>query len=115
MTELITKEEYMEYFQQSLKKQGKERKALSHYMEEQFEKFNQLIDGVSKDSFWDVFPKILGIDAKLTLLIELVSFENFSNKDIIRIVQNDYKNYFKELCGYDLKMKSKPSMIFNVS
>lgn len=84
-------------------------------MEEQFEKLNQLIDGVSKDSFWDVFPEILGIDAKLTLLIQLVSFENFTSKDIIRIVQNDYKNYFKELCGYDLKMKSKPSMIFNVS
>lgn len=105
----------MEYFQQSLKKKEKERNALSRYMEEQFERLNQLIDGVSKDSFWDVFPEILGIDAKLTLLIELASFENFSNKDIIRIVENDYKNYFKELCGYDLKMKPKPSMIFNVS
>lgn len=68
-----------------------------------------------KIHFGMFFLKYLGIDAKLTLLIELVSFENFSNKDIIRIVEDDYKNYFKELCGYDLKIKPKPSMIFNVS
>ncbi|WP_441316288.1 DUF7006 family protein, partial [Enterococcus sp. PF-3] len=45
---------------------------------------------------------------------ELIVFDDFSNEDIIRIVENDYRTYFKELCGYDLSMDPKHSMIFNV-
>ncbi|WP_420026327.1 hypothetical protein [Enterococcus mundtii] len=29
---------------------------------------------------------------------------------MLRVVTNDYKDYFKELCGYDLK----PPMIFHI-
>ncbi|HAZ1244834.1 TPA: hypothetical protein J0V22_002711 [Enterococcus faecium] len=78
------------------------------YLDSQVEKLNQLIEGISHETFWQVFPKILGIDAKLTLLTELMPFEDFSNEEIIRIVENDYRDYFKELCGYDLRMKEKP-------
>lgn len=57
---------------------------------------------------------VLGIDAKLTLITELIPFDGFTNEEIIRIVENDYQDYFKELCGYDLKMIDKPSMIFHI-
>lgn len=104
----------MNQFQESVDKAGQERIVLKIYLNKQFQKLNQLIETISTETFWQVFPEILGIDAKLTLLTELIPFDDFSNEEIIRIVENDYQDYFKELCGYDLKMKDKYSMIFNL-
>lgn len=87
---------------------------LEDYLEKQLERLNQLIDEISKETFWKVFPKILGIDAKLSLLADLSKYEDFSEADIIRIIESDYQNYFKELCGYDLSMQTKYSIVFNV-
>lgn len=114
MTKLKTKNDYIKQFQALLDKAGPERKNLTTYLDSQVQKLDQLIESISQETFWQVFPKILGIDAKLALLTELIPFEDFSNEEIIRIVENDYKVYFKELCGYALKMKEKPSMIFHI-
>ena len=114
MTQLKTKDDYIKQFQEALNQAEPERKNLVIYLDSQVKKLDQLIEGISQETFWQVFPKILGLDAKLTLLTELMVFEDFSNEEIIRIVENDYKDYFKELCGYDLKTKDKPSIIFNV-
>lgn len=115
MTQLKSKNDYIKQFQAALDQSGAERTTLIIYLDSQFQKFYQLIESISQETFWQVFPEILGIDAKLTLLTELIPFEDFSNEEIIRIVENDYKDYFKELCGYDLKMKDKPSIIFHVA
>ena len=114
MTQLKTKNDYIKQFQVALDQSGPERTTLKTYLDSQFQKLDQLIEGVSQETFWQVFPEILGIDAKLTLVTELIPFEDFSNEEIIRIVENDYRDYFKELCGYNLKMKDMPSIIFNV-
>ncbi|MEB6088240.1 MULTISPECIES: DUF7006 family protein [Enterococcus] len=114
MNQLKTKTGYIKQFQEALAQADPERTTLAAYLDSQVKKLDQLIEGISQETFWQVFPNILGIDAKLTLLTELMPFEDFSNEEIVRIVENDYKDYFKELCGYDLKMKDKPSMIFHV-
>lgn len=114
MTQLKTKNDYIKQFQVAIDQSGSERITLKIYLDSQVQKLDQLIEGISQETFWQVFPKILGIDAKLMLLTELMPFEDFSNEEIIRIIENDYKDYFKELCGYDLKMKEKPSIIFHV-
>lgn len=114
MTQLKTKTDYIKQFQEALAQAEPERTTLATYLNSPVEKLDQLIESISHETFWQVFPKILGIDAKLTLLTELMPFEDFSNEEIIRIVENDYRDYFKELCGYDLKMKEKPSIIFHV-
>ncbi|MDA9461011.1 DUF7006 family protein [Enterococcus mundtii] len=45
----------------------------------------------------------------------MIVFDDFFNEVIIiRIVEDDYRTYFKELCGYNLHMEPKHSMIFNV-
>ena len=112
--QLRTKDDYIKKFQTAIDQAEPERTTLSTYMDNQVKKFNQLIEVISPNTFWQVFPEILGIDAKLMLLTELMPFEDFSNEEIIRIVENDYQDYFKELCGYDLKMKDKPSIIFHL-
>jgi hypothetical protein len=80
----------------------------------QIQRLDSLLDGMSPDTFWQRWPEILGIDAKLSLVTELVNFEDFSDKQIIHMAETDYRTYFKELCGYDLSMETKHSMIFNV-
>ncbi|MFW8577745.1 DUF7006 family protein [Enterococcus entomosocium] len=114
MVHLESKNEYIRQFKAALDKEGSERLTLMTYLNSQFQKLDHLIEAISQETFWQVFPEILGVDAKLTLLTELISFEDFSNEEIIRIVENDYQVYFKELCGYDLKMKEKSSIIFHI-
>ncbi|MBO1097901.1 hypothetical protein FQS90_15430 [Enterococcus casseliflavus] len=92
----------------------KEVPVVQAYFTELCQQLEQLIQEISPERFWATLPKILGIDAKLLLLTELVKFDDFSSEDIIRITENDYKHYFKELCGYHLGMETKPSMVFSV-
>lgn len=114
MTLFTSKETYLAHFEESYKKCCKESKELNDYIDEQFKQLEQLIAKISEENFWHVFPKVLGIDAKLVLLTELIRFEDFSTGEIIRIVEHDYRTYFKELCGYDLKTETRHSIVFNV-
>lgn len=114
MLSVMTQKAYKDYFKTTIDQAGKERAPLSDYLNAQFHQLDQLTTVLSQETFWKVFPKILGIDAKLALLMELIPYEEFSNDEIIRMTETDYKNYFKELCGYDLKTKTKPSLIFTV-
>ncbi|MGA5592505.1 DUF7006 family protein [Enterococcus mundtii] len=114
MAQFKTKNDYINQFQVGLDQIGEERKVLTIYLNTQFRKLDQLIESLSQYNFWENYPKILGIDAKLTLMTELISFKDFSNEEIIRMVENDYSTYFKELCGYDRSKEPNHSMIFNV-
>lgn len=109
-----TKNEYTEYFQRALDDETSRRQVLADFLEQQLDLMEQLTLNISYENFWKVFPEILGIDAKLTLLVELIQFNDFSEEEIIRIIETDYRNYFKELCGFDLNTKTKHSMIFNI-
>lgn len=114
MLKVIKLEEYKNYFKEMIDLSGNERESMTDYLNAQFSELELLIENISQETFWHVFPKILGVDAKLSLLTELSPFEDFSKEEIIRIIEMDYLNYFKELCGYDLKMRTKPSLIFNI-
>ena len=110
-----TNTEYIDYFNAAIEENGGAGVAIKEYLENQFNQLNKLIKKISKETFWEIFPEILGIDAKLTLLIDLIELdEHFPNDEIIRMVEDDYQGYFKELCGYNLNTEPKPSMIFNV-
>lgn len=110
-------EEYFSYYYLNFKeiKKSIEREKLEAYCEKQLTEFGQLIESISKDNFWKILPKILGLDAKMNLISELSRFDDFSADEIIRMTESDYKTYFKELCGYDLSEETKNSMIFNIS
>ncbi|ROY44012.1 hypothetical protein EGW74_07425 [Enterococcus casseliflavus] len=114
---ISSKEEYLAGFDSiftELEKR-KEQKQLEAYLHQQLRRFKQLLEEISEEQFWQVFPALLGIDAKLSLVAELIPYEEFSAEEIIRITESDYATYFKELCGYDLSMETKHSIIFNVS
>jgi len=108
-------EPFSYYFNFKKIKKGIEREKLEVYCEKHLTEFGQLIESISKDNFWEVLPKILGLDAKMNLVSELSRFDDFSADEIIRITENDYKTYFKEICGYDLSVEKKNSIVFNVS
>lgn len=114
MSLFTNKESYLAHFEESFRKCSKRSEELESYINGQFDQLDQLVTKISDENFWHLFPKILGIDAKLVLFTELIRFEDFSAHEIIRIVEKDYPTYFKELCGYDLKTETKHSMVFNV-
>ncbi|ONN44219.1 DUF7006 family protein [Enterococcus mundtii] len=112
----IIKDEYMLHLQESMPQDKRETEELNEYLTQQFEQLNQLISTISPDNFTENFPKILGVDAKLTLIAEMICYDysKLPIKEILRIVETDYRTYFKELCGNELSIKNKYSMIFNV-
>ncbi|WP_373193620.1 hypothetical protein [Enterococcus sp. RIT-PI-f] len=115
MSVFTTKEEYIHRFKEILDIKVKNSKTIQDYLNLQFEMIDSISEKIDQESFWELLPAIIGIDAKLLLIIELLSFEDFSDDEIIRIVESDYRNYFKELCGYDLSMIARHSIVFNVS
>lgn len=113
----LTKDEYMRQFKESIPPEKRESEELNAYLTQQFEQLDQLTSTVSPDNFWENIPRILGIDAKLTLMSELIRYDYniIPIKEIIRIIETDYRTYFKELCGNNLSTNNHYSMITNVS
>lgn len=110
-----TEKDYTKYFWQELDESRRNTEEIRKYINKQIVRLIELTDNISKTTFWQDLPEILGIDAKLNLLVELCEIQEFSSNEIIRITENDYRTYFKELCGYGLSMKTENSMIFNIS
>jgi hypothetical protein len=108
------RDEYTCYFQESLKGSKELVNELESYLEKQLSKLDLLIQAICPETYWEIFPVLLGIDSKLILLSELVKFEDLSQSEIIRLVESDYLTYFRELCGYDLTMETGHSMVFNI-
>ncbi|WP_438844655.1 DUF7006 family protein [Enterococcus sp. AZ062] len=106
----------MRQFQERMSHDKRENEELNAYLTQQFEELNQLISTISPDNFWENLPKIIGIDAKLTLMAEIICYDysKLPIKEILRLVETDYRTYFKEFCGNDLSANNKYSMVFNV-
>ncbi|EYT94335.1 DUF7006 family protein [Enterococcus mundtii] len=116
METFLKKDEYMLELQKSMPQDKWETEELNEYLTQQFEQLNQLISTISPDNFWGNLPKIIGIDAKLILMAEISCYDysKLPIKEILRLVETDYRTYFKELCGNDLSSNNKYSMVFNV-
>lgn len=90
---------------------------IQHYIELQVEKLQESMTNLSGENFWKEIPVILGIDSKLVLLRELlVTIEDFdfTDKEVINMVEQDYRYYNKELCGYNLNDVTSHSLIFKI-
>lgn len=73
----------------------------------------ELITKISYQNFWNTLPKILGIDAKLSL-IEEFSEEQFSETELINLVERDFMKINQENFGYKLNEEPPKSIIFFV-
>ncbi|WP_429975009.1 DUF7006 family protein [Enterococcus sp. DIV0840c] len=109
-----TREDYLKEFKKVLTDSKRDVLQLEFYLDKQIERMDSLLSQVSKDNFFEILPVLLGIDSRLALLVEMIKYEDFSNDSIIEIIEKDYVSYVKELCGYDLKTKTKHSLIFNI-
>ncbi|WP_269924583.1 DUF7006 family protein [Enterococcus innesii] len=112
----LTKDEYMRQFQESIPQDKRKSEELNVYLAQQFDQLDQLTRAVSPDNFLENLPRILGIDAKLSLITELIRYDynKLPINEILRIVETDYRVYFKELCGSNLSTNNNYSMVFNV-
>lgn len=117
MVNYTTSEEYIHRFDIDLNRLESNHCLLYQYFHQQVALLDQLLGQLTKENFWVLIPSILGIDSKLVLLNELiVSFEDFdfSDAEIKAMIEEDYVNYNKELCGYNLGEATQHSLIFNV-
>ncbi|NBA63774.1 DUF7006 family protein [Enterococcus mundtii] len=116
MSMYTTRASYIEGFQKVIEKTTRETKELESYLAKQIQRLDEILDQISKENFWQLVPEIMGIDARLSLLTELLKFkfEDFSDEEIIRITENDYRTYLKDLCGYSLSEETNHSLVFNV-
>ncbi|MFP3770123.1 hypothetical protein U8U95_09865 [Enterococcus faecium] len=75
------------------------------------------IEKISKDTFWHVFPKILAVDSKISLLEKLFPLrKEFQLRGIhlINLIEKDYRTFNKENFGYNLTERCVSSIIFFV-
>lgn len=116
MKQQQTKEYYLKSFEKQLAKSKTKHESplLYSYMQEQFEQLDCLLRKISEDTFWETIPLVLGIDAKLSLLTGAMHLDLFTEEEFIRVIEQDYRTYYKELCGYDLSMTPPHSLVFNV-
>lgn len=115
MPTFFTKEAYLEGFQSTFEEAEKRASEdLKVYLNTQIQRLETLVSQICQENFWELLPEILGIDAKMILVVDLIDFDHCSDVEILRIVESDYLIYFKELCGYNRSMDPKHSMIFNV-
>ncbi|MGL9769073.1 DUF7006 family protein [Enterococcus sp. DIV0806c] len=116
MSIYTTRAAYINGFQKVIEQTNRESKKLDDYLANQIQRLDELLDQISKENFWQLEPEIMGIDARLSLLTELLkfNFEDFSDEEIIRITEKDYRTYLKELCGYSLSEEANHSLVFNV-
>ncbi|MGG5311100.1 DUF7006 family protein [Enterococcus sp. DIV1304_2] len=121
MNPSLTKDEYMRQFQENTPQDKRKSEELNVYLAQQFEQLDQLTSTISPENFWENLPIVLGIDAKLSLITELIHYDynKLPINEILRIVEKDYRTYFKELCGNNLSTNNLStnnyySMVYNL-
>ena len=116
MIEISNLSEYINEFQFEEKKMSAH-PLIKNYIEDQVRKLQELIESLTAANFWIDIQLILGIDSKLVLLRELiVTIEDFdfTDEEVLKIVEQDYTCYNKELCGYQLNDVTSHSIIFKI-
>lgn len=116
MENRYSKDYYLDRYTRQLakKKTKEEAPELYAYMNDLFDQLSLLLNGLTEETYWQRMPYILGIDAKLFLLTESIALETFSERELIRLTEQDYRTYYQEICGYDLSMEPRHSLIFHV-
>lgn len=116
MHEIRNLTDYIEEFQ--FEEEGlKKHPAIQSYVTLQVTRLEDLMRSLSNTNFWNEIPTILGIDSKLVLLRELlVTIEDFdfTDEEVLNIIEQDYRYYNKELCGYKLNDVTSHSLIFKI-
>lgn len=109
-----TRNDYIRGFQAVFNQKMMQTEEGTVYVNNLIHQLDYLIENITKENFWELLPQILGIDAKLMLLNDLMKFDDYPIEEIIRITENDYPYYLKEFCGYDLNTEAKHSLVFNI-
>lgn len=91
---------------------------LEDYSKQLFTELEELITQISPETFGNIIPQVLGIDARLSLLSELahllIEDTDLKPEELLTWIEEDYRSYTKELCGYSLTSITNCSIIYNV-
>lgn len=69
------------------------------------------IEDTNSENFWETVKKLIAIDSKFILVSDLLKYD-FTDMDILNLVEKDYYSLNKELCGYNLNQIPHNSIFF---
>ncbi|RBR95431.1 hypothetical protein EB58_00116 [Enterococcus faecalis] len=111
--------DYFDFFQQNYLSRNfkKEYPFIYSEIKEHYFNIKKLISTINEENFFLNLSKILGYDAQLQLIIELLSLniEGLTEIEIIEISKSDYKIFIKDMCGISINEKPPHSLFFSVS
>ena len=104
----LTEQEYFNYFEQ-------------FYSDNFFYSKYQLVCEEVKDicietkkKIKQINSEILALDSRMQIILSLINMSELFELDIIKLSRNDYKYYFTELCGLNIKDKILCSLYFSI-
>ncbi|MBW9325014.1 hypothetical protein FG877_15930 [Enterococcus casseliflavus] len=114
-------EAYLEYFQKRLVVSGQLTsfpKLLAYYNDLAYQ-FTTIYENHSETVF-STWRQLLAINAKLQILLDLYQFDlltlihdcEMTEEDILKMIQTDYKSYYRELLGYGINEVPRWGLIF---
>ncbi|TPR56921.1 DUF7006 family protein [Enterococcus sp. OL5] len=120
MGKFLNTEEYIYNWLEVFKPFFIEYPQIEGYCKKLLADIEDVITSVSPKTFWKLFPRLLGIDARLALLGETVNLLTdddltIGSEEIISWIETDYVTYTKEICGYNLSDATNGSLIFQVA
>lgn len=99
-------EEYLQHFSNIYQNQTFKFKypRISEEMENICTEFKSCVHEIKYDNILSSISRLHGYDSKLQIIIGLINevHESISEEELLIMVQNDYKNLYKELMGYRL-------------
>ncbi|EPM7559437.1 DUF7006 family protein [Enterococcus faecium] len=109
-------EDYLATFESMLNSRGmKKFKKIECYFEQIKFDIYSCVQNISKEMIMESIVELITLDAKLSLLNESLRYMEYyemTEIELIKMVENDYKNYNKEKCGYSLTQSPPFSLIY---
>ena len=114
--------DYFNYFEEiySDKQLKKKYPLITNEIEKNCNFMKQAIEIINNKNFFRIHSILMGLDLRLQILLDLLEIVEddsgvLSEQEIVGIAENDYQNYFKEMCSYNYNQQMPHSLYFSVA
>ena len=100
-THFFNQECYFEFFKEKCEQLNLAHREIYKEIQHICKKIQVEIEKVTPENFFQILAKVLGLDAQLQIMLELVELDNtdLSDREIINYAKKDYKTYMYDLCN----------------
>lgn len=112
----LTEQEYFNYFEQFYSDTFFSSKypLVCEEMKDICIEIKKKIKQINSDNYFKTHSEILALDSRMQIILSLINLSELSEQDIVNFSKNDYKYYFTELCGFNIRDKIPCSLYFSI-